>query len=329
GAPKATHPRLPGGIYPPTLAFFTESEDIDTRTLETHLTRIIKAGVAGIVIHSSIGEAEHLTREERNTMIRCAADTIHRECHTDFSSHNPPLIAACGAQSTRGALQLCKDAAESGAYHALVLPPSYYASSLDDDDIIIQHFYDVADKSPIPLVIQNPPMVAAGLKPTALTSDALRRIAKHPNVVVVTLEDDNLPYTCTIARAAYDLPKGFFVASSSARYILQHQVFEAKADGSNGSTVELANLAPYTCVRVRELSCRREFSEAARLEEDIATADLFGSVKGIVSMKAAIRYWTGYGGVPRKPYAELSPKELQSVEEWIGGLNQAERVLDL
>ncbi|KXH61435.1 dihydrodipicolinate synthase [Colletotrichum salicis] len=302
GAPKATYPRLPGGIYAPTLAFFTESEDVDTRTLETHLTRIIKAGVAGIVIHSSIAEAEHLTREEQNTMIRCAADTIHRECHTDFSSHNPPLIAA---------------------YHA-----SSYASSLDDDETIIQHFYDFADKSPIPLVIQNPPMVAAGLKPTALTADALRRIAKHPNAVGVTLEDDNLPYTRTIARAAYDLPQGFFVAGSSARYVLQRQVFEAKADGSNGSIVELANLAPYTCVRVRELSCRREFGEAAPLEEDIATADLFGFVKGIVGMKAAIRYWRGYGGVPRKPYAELSPKELEGVEDWIGGLNQAERELE-
>ncbi|KAL2881624.1 hypothetical protein SGCOL_003193 [Colletotrichum sp. CLE4] len=223
---------------------------------------------------------------------------------------------------------MIRDAAESGASHALVLPTSYYASSLDDDEIIIQHFYDIADKSPIPIVIQNPPMMTAGLKPTALTLEALCRIAKHPNVVGVTLEDDKLPYTCTIARAAYDLPEGFFVAGSRARYILQHQLFEAKADGSNGSIVELATLAPYTCVRVRDLSCRRKFSEAARLEEDITAADLFGSVKGIVGMKAAIRYWRGYGGVPRKPYAELSPKELEGVENWIGGLNQAERELE-
>lgn len=115
GAPKAKHLRLLNGGYAPTLAFFTISEDIDTTTLGHHVTRLIKAGVVGIGIHSFIGEAVHLTREERSTMIRCAADTIYR-CYCDrLKNTRASLIDACGAQPTRGTLQLCRDAAEKSA----------------------------------------------------------------------------------------------------------------------------------------------------------------------------------------------------------------------
>ncbi|UQC86318.1 dihydrodipicolinate synthase [Colletotrichum lupini] len=179
GAPKAKHLRLPNGVYAPTLAFFSHSEDIDTVTLEHHVTRLIKAGVAGIVIHGSIGEAVHLTREERSTMIRCAADTIYREYCDRLKNTRAPLIAACGAQSTRRTLQLYRDAAQSGASQALITVSSYYASVVNNE-MIIQHFYEVADKSFIPLIIDNFPAAASGLE---LALDDILRIAKHPNSI--------------------------------------------------------------------------------------------------------------------------------------------------
>ncbi|KAK0368152.1 dihydrodipicolinate synthase [Colletotrichum limetticola] len=199
GAPKAKHLRLPNGVYAPTLAFFSHSEDIDTVTLEHHVTRLIKAGVAGIVIHSSIGEAVHLTREERRTMIRCAADTISREYCDRFKNTRASLIAACGAQSTRGTLQLCRDAAESGASHALITVPSYYASVVKSE-MIIQHFYDVADRSPISLVIDNFPAAVSGMQ---LTLDDILRIARHPNVMGVNFKYDNMKNLAKEAYACY------------------------------------------------------------------------------------------------------------------------------
>ncbi|KAK1466512.1 dihydrodipicolinate synthase [Colletotrichum cuscutae] len=186
----------PNGVYAPTLAFFSHSEDIDTVTLEHHVTRLIKAGVAGIVIRSSIGEAVHLTREERRTMIRCAADTISREYCDRFKNTRAPLIAACGAQSTRGTFQLCRDAAESGASHALITVTSYYASDINDE-MIIQYFYDVADESFIPLIIANFPAATSGLE---LTLNILR-IAKHSNVLGVNFKYDNMK---SLAREAFD-----------------------------------------------------------------------------------------------------------------------------
>ncbi|KAK1487351.1 dihydrodipicolinate synthase [Colletotrichum tamarilloi] len=261
GAPKAKHLRLPNGVYAPTLAFFSHSEDIDTVTLEHHVTRLIKAGVAGIVIHSSIGGAVHLTREERRTMIRCAADTIYREYCDRFKNTRSPLIAAC------------------------VL--SYYAYVVNNE-MIIQHFYDVADRSPIPLVIDNFPAAVSGMQ---LTLDDILRIARHPNVMGVNFKYDNMK---NLAKEAYaPLPEIFFVASGNTNSIRQCQVL-----GANGTIAGLANFARYACVRVRELSDRGELREAEQLQAVIARGNSVVTGLGLVGMKAVVKFWEARRGSP-------------------------------
>ncbi|KAK1517936.1 dihydrodipicolinate synthase [Colletotrichum costaricense] len=286
GAPKAKHLRLPNGVYAPTLAFLSHSEDIDTVTLEHHVTRLIKAGVVGIVIHSSIGEAVHLTREERSTMIRCAADTISREYCDRFKNTRAPLIAACGAQSTRGTLQLCRDAAESGAPHAFIIVPSYYASVVNNE-MIIQHFYDVADRSPIPLVIDNFPAAVSGMQ---LTLDDILRIARHPNVMGVNFKYDNM-----------------------------------KILGANGTIAGLANFATYACVRVRGLSDRGEFLEAQHLQAVNARGNSVVTGLGLVGTKAVVNFWNDYGGAPRKPCYLPPLVEVIKVSEELSELFRADR----
>ncbi|KAF9873861.1 putative dihydrodipicolinate synthetase [Colletotrichum karsti] len=312
GAPKAQHLRLPDGVYVPTLAFFTDAEEIDTNTLERHLVRLINAGVAGIVVHGSNGEAVHLTREERSSMIRCAADTIHQE----GNDVKIPLIAGCGAQSTRETLQLCRDAAKSGATHALVLPPSYYGALLDEDKIT-QHFYSVADHSPIPLLVYNFPAAASGLD---LTSDAVLRVAQHPNVVGVKLTCGN---TGKLARVADAAPEGFFVAGGSADFILQGQVV-----GANGTISGLANVAPRACVRVMELTAKGRLDEARRLQAVVARGDWVAIKTGFVGVKAAIGHFEQYGGAPRRPCVRPSDEELRVIADGLSELHQVERQLE-
>ncbi|KAK1953526.1 dihydrodipicolinate synthase [Colletotrichum sublineola] len=312
GASKAEHLRLPAGVYVPTLAFFTESDEVDTNTLERHIVRLINAGVAGIVVHGSNGEAVHLSREERNAMIRCAADTIHQEAH----DVRVPLIAGCGAQSTRETIQLCRDAGRAGASHALVLPPSYYGPLLDDD-AVVRHFYDVADASPVPLLVYNFPAAASGRD---LSSDAVARVARHPNVVGVKLTCGN---TGKLARVADDVPEGFFVGGGSADFILQGHVV-----GGHGTIAGLANLAPRACARVIELAARGDMAEARRLQAVVARGDWVAIRTGFVGVKAALGHFERYGGAPRKPCAAPSPEELKDIVEGLNELVQLERRLE-
>ncbi|KAF6810346.1 dihydrodipicolinate synthase [Colletotrichum plurivorum] len=312
GAPKAQHLRLPDGVYVPTLAFFTESEDVDLGTLERHIVRLINAGVAGIVVHGSNGEAVHLTREERTAMIRRAADTIHHEA----SDVRIPLVAGCAAQSTRETLQLCRDAAGAGATHALVLPPSYYGGLLDDDKVA-KHFYDVADASPIPLLVYNFPAAASGRD---LSSDTVLSIAKHPNVLGVKLTCGN---TGKLARVADAAPQGFFVAGGSADFILQGAVV-----GAHGTISGLANLAPRACVRVAELAGAGRMEGARRLQAVVARGDWVAIKTGFVGVKAAMEHFEQYGGAPRKPCARPEPEELKVIVEGLSELLRVERELE-
>ncbi|KAH7368398.1 dihydrodipicolinate synthase [Plectosphaerella cucumerina] len=311
GAPKALHYRLPDGVYVPTLTFFTETEEVDTATLERHLARLISAGVAGIVVHGSNGEVVHLTREERSAVIQCAADTVRREHGAQM-----PLIAGCGAQSTRETLQLCHDAAQAGATHALMLPPSYYGGLLDDDKVV-GFFHDVADESPVPLVIYNFPGAAAGRD---LSSDAVLRIARHPNVAGVKLTCGN---TGKLARVAADAPEGFFVAGGSADFILQGMVV-----GAHGTIAGLANIAPRACVRIMELFAAGRLAEARALQAVVAKGDWIAIRTGFAGVKAAVALFDKYGGAPRRPCTKPSAQDMKYIAEGLAELHRVELALE-
>lgn len=58
---------LPAGIYVPVVTFFkaTAEQELDIDTHVRHITMLAEAGVDGVVLQGSTGEAVALTRKER------------------------------------------------------------------------------------------------------------------------------------------------------------------------------------------------------------------------------------------------------------------------
>jgi 4-hydroxy-2-oxoglutarate aldolase len=112
----------PRGIYAPVVVFFHEDESLDFSALRTHITRLVKSGVAGLVIQGSNGEAPHLLHSERQEVIRTAAAILKEHNRSDTV-----IIAGTGAQSTKETIMLCTEAKEAGADFALILSPSYWS----------------------------------------------------------------------------------------------------------------------------------------------------------------------------------------------------------
>lgn len=291
--------RLPSGVYVPMLAFFTSSDTIDVPTTQRHTARLLAAGVTGLVVHGSNGEAVHMSRRERREVIEAVADAVRHES----DSHTVPIIAGCAAQSLRETVELCQESRDAGATHALVLPPGYYASIISKD-AIVNYFHDVASQSPIPILIYNFPGAANGID---LDSDTLLRIAAHPRVVGVKLTCGN---TGKLARMVAGAPKvrggrdDFFVAGGSADFILQGLVV-----GAHGTISGFANLAPRACVRIGELFEQGRLKEARELQHEVARADWLAIRYGFVGVKAAMSYFHGEGEVscaePRLPFTKL------------------------
>lgn len=98
-----------------------------------------------------MGEALHLSHEERKTLIKAARGALDAAGFTHV-----PIIAGTGAGSTRETIQLNKEAADAGADYAIVITSGYFAGVLASNRKALKDFYaEVSEKSPIPIIIYN------------------------------------------------------------------------------------------------------------------------------------------------------------------------------
>jgi len=287
---------LTRGIYVPTVAFFTPEDQVDIETTVSHATRLIQAGVAGLVTHGSNGEAVHLDHEERNLITKATRKALVQADKPDL-----PLIVGCGAQSTRETIKLCRGAAESGGTHAMILPPSYYGGLLATE-LIVQHFENVANASPIPLLVYNFPAPCGGLD---LSSDTILRLARHPNIVGAKLTCGNTGKLARVVAGTRDLD--FVTFGGSADFTIQ-----TLSVGGHGVIAGTANLVPRLCLRLMQLWDDGAMAEATELQGILARGDWAAIKGGFVSVKAALQRYHGYGGLPRLPCAVLEGKALEA-----------------
>jgi 4-hydroxy-2-oxoglutarate aldolase len=114
-----------------------------------HCQYLVNGGMHGLVYMGTNGELALLTREERQSILRMA-----RRAVSDLSLPDYPIVAGISAQSTVETIACAREAAEAGAGWGLLLPPSYWSKALSSD-ALMAYYRDVADASPIPVVIYN------------------------------------------------------------------------------------------------------------------------------------------------------------------------------
>ncbi|XWW98392.1 hypothetical protein V2A60_006392 [Cordyceps javanica] len=295
---------LTRGIYVPTVAFFDgDTEELDTKTIGRHAVRLAKAGVAGIAVQGSNGEAVHLLHEERSAVTRATRQALDG---AGFAAM--PLIVGCGAQSTFEAVRLCRDAAAAGGDYALVLPPSYYCGLFEEGGpaataTVTAFFAAVADASPIPVLVYNYPGATPGVD---LCSDTLAALARHPNIAGCKFTCGNTGKLGRVAAAARAAGDDFLCFAGSADFTLP-----ALAAGAAGVIGGLGNVAPRACVRVFDAAAATETEggggggvlapEAVRLQEVVARGDWVAIKTGVVGVKVALNEYAGYGGFSRRP----------------------------
>ncbi|KKF94037.1 putative 4-hydroxy-2-oxoglutarate aldolase mitochondrial [Ceratocystis platani] len=332
---------LTRGIYVPTVCFFDPvTEDLDLTTLAQHVTQLATSGVAGIAVQGSNGEAVHLTAAERRTVTRTARTAL---ASAGFPAM--PIIAGCGAQSTRETIELCRDAANAGADYALILPPAYYRS-LHAQNTLRDYFVAVADASPIPLIIYNYPAGAGGVD---LDSDTIVELAHHSNIVGVKLTCGNTGKMARIVAATRSLRKSnnqakpelapeesltpetlansaetpaFLVLAGSADFTVQ-----SLSVGAHGILGGLANISPKACIQIQKLHEASDYAGARAVQEVVARGDWTAIKTGVVGVKAGMQSWLGYGGFARSPLPRPQEKQMAEIKAGFEELVTLERTL--
>ncbi|KAJ3036847.1 hypothetical protein HDV00_002329 [Rhizophlyctis rosea] len=291
---------LPPGIYVPSPTFFHENEDLDLPSLHSHLSFLSNTGLAGIIIHGSTGEAVHLTRTERATVISSAAQ------HLRTTDPSLILIAGCGADGIRPTLEYIQDAAQSGAQYALVLPPSYFRSTISPAGILAW-FTKVADESPLPIIIYNFPGVSQG---TDIDVETLVTLAKHPNIVGIKGTDGNIAKVGFLAPRID--PKTFTILAGSADFFLP-----ALSVGAKGCVPGLGNICPTAHVKLQKLFEEGKTEEALKIQHALVKPDdAVNRWHGIPGMKGLLQHLNGYGGGNvRLPLLKVGEDKVQKVLE--------------
>ena len=134
------------GVFPALLTPFTADDKLDLAMYEKNLAAQVDAGVHGIIIGGSLGEASTITVKEKEELV---------EFSVEYLNGKIPVILNIAESSTKDAIQQVINAHNWGADGIMLLPPMRYKS---DDRETITYFKAVANSTELPIMIYNNPV---------------------------------------------------------------------------------------------------------------------------------------------------------------------------
>lgn len=219
------------------------------------------------------------------------------------------ITLGTSGHSTRDVVAETQLAKEAGADFVLVLVPSYFHFAMTPS-AIVAFFEDLADKTPLPVVIYNFPGVAAGLD---VDSDMLDRLGGHPNIVAVKLTCGGIAKVARVA-ARYD-PQDFSALAGQSDWLVP-----ALSVGGTGVITGVANLYPKACMQIYDLFKAGRVDEATAAQLELAKMEWGFGKGGINGTKWVVAKLRGYemGSCHcRRPYPRFDDEGKQA---WILGV---------
>jgi len=134
------------GVMPAVTTKFTENDELDLQMFEVNIKAQLEAGVHGIVLGGTLGEASTLLDEEKRTLTTTTVEIVKGKV---------PVLINIAEQSTKGAISAAQKAEEDGAKGLMMLPPMRYKAG---DRETVEYFKSVANNSSLPIMIYNNPV---------------------------------------------------------------------------------------------------------------------------------------------------------------------------
>ncbi len=134
------------GVYPAVTTKFKEDLSLDIEGFQRNIQAQLDAGVHGIILGGTLGEASVLDAEEKSTLIQATGEVVEDQL---------PVIINIAEQTTVGAIEAARSAEGNGANGLMMLPPMRYFA---DDLETVEYFKEVANKTSLPIMIYNNPV---------------------------------------------------------------------------------------------------------------------------------------------------------------------------
>ena len=239
-----TERQLAGVLAPITTPFDSATGEVAPVHLRHNVTRLVAAGLDGVVVAGSTGESALLDPDEQRRMVGWVREVLPDKRW---------LIAGTGGESTRQAVALTRAAATEGADAVLVRPPAYFSAAVSPASLA-DYYRAVADASPVPVLVYNIPKythlpIAAGL---------LRQLAAHTNIVGAKDSSGDAKNLAAYRDAAPEW--SVFVGSGSLLYA-------ALELGCDGGILAVACFAAPLCAQVFAAFRAGDREGAGKLQE--------------------------------------------------------------
>jgi 4-hydroxy-2-oxoglutarate aldolase len=283
------------GVLTPMVTPF-KNDRVLFHGLIANVEKMNETGLAGYFVLGTNGEYKSLSVDERFQVLRTVVK---------YRAKGKGVMAGMGFESTKETIDMVLRAADEGADMASLLMPHFFAKKMTPE-ALAGYITDVADASPIPVVLYNNPSVASAV---TIRADLIDRVKDHPNVIGIK-DSSSETY-----RQNLEAAKGkMCVLAGTANYFLDL----LKAGGSGG-VLSLANVFPDACAKLYTLFREGKMQEAEALNTSLIALnkEVSGSF-GVAGVKAAMDLCGFCGGDPRKPLLPLAAEQLATLKASLG-----------
>lgn len=280
------------GVFVPMVTPF-ENDKILLEGVKSNVEQMNETGLRGYFVLGTNGEYKSLGTEERYQVL----ETVAKNAAPD-----KVVMAGAGAESSHESIYLVKRAVDSGAQMVSLLMPHFFAKKIDAATMI-DYIRQVADESPVPVLVYNNPSVASGV---TVTAEVIEGVKDHPKVVGIK-DSSKDTWRENLAAGGEDV----WALAGSANYFM-----ELLKEGGVGGVLSLANIIPQACADLYEAWMAGKQAEAESLNENIMALNKRVSGKyGVAGVKAAMDLMGLSGGSPRRPLKPVTAEQRKDVAD--------------
>ena len=282
------------GVFAPVTTPFGKDGELDRKAFEHNVAAHMAAGLKGVVVSGSTGEAAFLDERERESLVEWARQHVRGD---------RVLIVGVGAESTRTTIRLAESAAERGADAVLVVAPHYFGPNMTEE-AVRAHFLRVVDESPAPVILYNIPKYMH----FRLSKGLVQELAKHENVIGIkdsSGDRDSLN--------DYLAPQSDSFTTITGSGQLWGTALQM---GARGGILAVSLFAPALSTAIFEAVARKDVATADALQARLTPlAKIIVGELGPAGVKAAMDCVGLRGGQPRSPLLPLSRADLERVQQ--------------
>lgn len=166
------------GVYPAVTTKFTVDDKLDINGFRLNIAAQVKAGVSGVILGGTLGEASSLTNDEKLILL----DNAIEETNSAVA-----VIVNIAEQTTKSAVALVKILEARGANGLMLLPPMRYAA---DSRETLVYFNEVAKATALPIMIYNNPVDYN----IPVTIEMFEQLLALPNIAAVKESSRDITY---------------------------------------------------------------------------------------------------------------------------------------